>query len=138
MLEHLATADNIDNRDQAIDALGEAIRTTSTVVLCDADANGTLVDFVKRHRPDEPVTVITGEAEFSHIAAQIGDFDQVLGEVMEAVKADEPVRICADSAKEVRAIAARIHGKRLHMPGDYGAQQRRDGPGAADRASMPS
>uniref|UniRef100_A0A6M3J641 Putative DNA topoisomerase-primase n=1 Tax=viral metagenome TaxID=1070528 RepID=A0A6M3J641_9ZZZZ len=95
----------VDNPVRVMDGLVSAIRASNRILLCDADANDSLIDFCRMARPGEPIHVIEVTGNCNHISALHTDIDSAFGEVIRLAHDGQRVLVANDSAKDGKKMA---------------------------------
>ncbi|MCW6036800.1 hypothetical protein K4A83_11080 [Spirulina subsalsa FACHB-351] len=108
VLRHIATGP-VDQPTRVMDGLVEAIQSARQVLLCDADANDSLIELCEMARPGEPIHILEVDAANDHVRVDHSDHESVWQQALEAAIAGERVLVANDSAESAKKLAVMIH-----------------------------
>lgn len=107
VLRHTTTGP-VEGRVKVMDALIDAVGAAKRVLLCDADANDTLIDFCELARPGETITILEVSGTAEHIRIDHADDESVWQLAINQVRAGKRVLVANDSAESAKKMAALI------------------------------
>lgn len=107
VLRHVATGP-VDSRVKVMESLVDAVAACKRVLLCDADANDSLIEFCQLARPGQPVTVLEVEGPTASIVVQHGEFESMWQLALEQIGKGKRVLVANDSAESAKKMAAVI------------------------------
>ncbi|HCE6978426.1 TPA: hypothetical protein NHP34_006075 [Pseudomonas aeruginosa] len=107
VLRHTTTGP-VEGRVKVMDALIDAVGAAERVLLCDADANDSLIEFCELARPGQPITVLEVGGSAEHIRIDHTDDESAWQLAIEQVKAGKRVLVANDSAESAKKMAALI------------------------------
>ena len=107
VLRHIATGP-VDQPTRVMDGLVEAIQSARQVLMCDADANDSLIELCEMARPGEPIHVLEVDAANDHVRIDHSDHESVWQQALDAAIAGERVLVANDSAESAKKMAAMI------------------------------
>lgn len=107
VLRHVATGP-VDGRVKVMETLVDAVASCKRVLLCDADANDSLIEFCRLARPGQPVTVLEVEGPASGIVVQHAEFESMWQLALEQIGKGKRVLVANDSAESAKKMAAII------------------------------
>jgi len=111
VLRHIATGP-VDQPTRVMDGLIEAIQSARQVLMCDADANDSLIELCEMARPGEPIHILEVDAENDHVRIDHSDNESVWQQALDAAVAGDRVLVANDSADSAKKMAAMIREKR--------------------------
>lgn len=111
VLRHIATG-TVDQPARVMDGLVEAIQSARQVLLCDADANDSLIELCEMARPGEPIHVLEIDAENDHVRVDHSDHESVWQQALNAAVAGERVLVANDSSESAKKLAVMIRQQR--------------------------
>tara|TARA_R110000751_G_scaffold307850_1_gene432684 strand:- start:1864 stop:5913 length:4050 start_codon:yes stop_codon:yes gene_type:complete len=111
VLRHIATGP-VDQPTRVMDGLVEAMQSARQVLMCDADANDSLIELCEMARPGEPIHIIEVDAANDHIRIDHADHESVWQKALDAAVAGERVLIANDSAESAKKLAVMIEENR--------------------------
>ena len=107
VLRHTTTGP-VEGRAKVMDALIDAVAASQRVLLCDADANDSLIEFCELARPGETITILEVSGSADHIRIDHADDESVWQLAIDQVKAGKRVLVANDSAESAKKMAALI------------------------------
>ncbi|MNJ09780.1 Origin of replication binding protein [compost metagenome] len=107
VLRHV-TSGPVEGRVRVMDALIEAVSSAKRVVLCDADANDSVIEFCALARPGQIITVIDIQGQNKQIRVDHGDDESVWQLAIEKIVEGRRVMVANDSAESAKKMAALI------------------------------
>ncbi|HFH4653117.1 plasmid replication protein, CyRepA1 family [Pseudomonas aeruginosa] len=107
VLRHVATGP-VDGRVKVMETLVDAVAACKRVLLCDADANDSLIEFCQLARPGQPVTVLEVEGPAAGIVVQHAEFESMWQLALEQIGKGKRVLVANDSAESAKKMAAVI------------------------------
>ncbi|WP_122516763.1 plasmid replication protein, CyRepA1 family [Pseudomonas viridiflava] len=107
VLRHTTTGP-VDGRVKVMDSLIDAVSSAKRVLLCDADANDTVIEFCEMARPGQTITVIEIVGQNSDIRVDHGDDEAVWQLAVDQICAGRRVLVANDSAESAKKMAALI------------------------------
>lgn len=110
VIRHTTTGP-VEGRVRVMDALIEAVASAKRVLLCDADANDTVIEFCELARPGQIITVIEVTGTGSDIRVDHGDDESVWQLAVDKICAGRKVLVANDSAESAKRMAALIEQK---------------------------
>lgn len=110
VIRHTTTGP-VDGRVRVMDSLIEAVASATRVLLCDADANDTVIEFCELARPGQPITVIEVIGQNQQIRVDHGDDESVWQLAVDQICAGRRVLVANDSAESAKKMAALIEDK---------------------------
>lgn len=105
VIRHTTTGP-VEGRVRVMDSLIDAVASAKRVLLCDADANDTVIEFCEMARPGQTVTVIEIVGQNTAIRVDHGEHEAVWQLAIDDVAAGRRVLIANDSAESAKAMAA--------------------------------
>lgn len=105
VIRHTTTGP-VDGRVKVMDSLINAVAAADRVLLCDADANDTVIEFCEMARPGQTITVIEVVGQNTAIRVDHGDDEAVWQMAINEVVAGRRVLIANDSAESAKKMAA--------------------------------
>tara|TARA_Y100000588_G_scaffold387078_1_gene484038 strand:+ start:2381 stop:6229 length:3849 start_codon:yes stop_codon:yes gene_type:complete len=107
VLRHIATGP-VDQPTRVMDGLIEAMQSARQVLLCDADANDSLIELCEMARPGETIHVLEVDAANDHVRVDHSDHESVWQQALDAAVAGERVLVANDSAESAKKLAVMI------------------------------
>ncbi|HFH2852398.1 plasmid replication protein, CyRepA1 family [Pseudomonas aeruginosa] len=107
VLRHTTTGP-VEGRVKVMDALIDAVGAAKRVLLCDADANDSLIEFCELARPGETITILEVGGSAEHIRIDHAEDEAVWQLAIDNVKAGKRVLVANDSAESAKKMAALI------------------------------
>lgn len=107
VLRHTTTGP-VDGRVRVMDALIDAVGAAQRVLLCDADANDSLIEFCELARPGEKITVLEVDGTAEHIRVDHADDESVWQLAIEQISKGKRVLVANDSAESAKKMAAMV------------------------------
>ena len=107
VLRHTTTGP-VDGRVKVMDALIDAVGAAKRVLLCDADANDSLIEFCELARPGETITILEVAGSADHIRIDHADDESVWQMAIDQVAAGKRILVANDSAESAKKMAALI------------------------------
>ena len=95
----------VQNPVAVLKRLGEVMRQSGRVLMCDADANDDVVKFVQQEMPGETIHIIEAQADHSHLTALHTTRSTAESEAVEAAKAGKRVFIATDGSATCDSLA---------------------------------
>tara|TARA_B100000446_G_C10552936_1_gene341492 strand:- start:2053 stop:6039 length:3987 start_codon:yes stop_codon:yes gene_type:complete len=111
VLRHIATGP-VDQPTRVMDGLVEAMQSARLVLMCDADANDSLIELCEMARPGEPIHILEVDPANDHIRIDHADHESVWQKALDAAVAGERVLIANDSAESAKKLAVMIEQQR--------------------------
>lgn len=111
VLRHIATGP-VDQPTRVMDGLVEAMQSARQVLLCDADANDSLIELCEMARPGEPIHILEVDAANDHVRVDHSDHESVWQQALDAAVAGERVLVANDSAESAKKLAVMIRKQR--------------------------
>lgn len=105
VLRHVATGP-VDGRVKVMETLVDAVASCKRVLLCDADANDSLIEFCQLARPGQQVTVLEVEGPGAGIVVQHAEFESMWQLALEQIGKGKRVLVANDSAESAKKMAA--------------------------------
>lgn len=106
-LRHVAEG-TVDNPVLVLERLAQLMRNADRTVMCDADANDALVEFVEKACPGQTIHIIEMATDCSYIEVLHTNDLMAHQSVIEAVRRNETVLVADDAATDGAALAQRI------------------------------
>ena len=97
----------VDRRAEVFNKLKETVSSTDVVVLADADADDTLLEFVHRSGRDD-VTIIEMPRAHTDIQMRVGDYSAVTSRFLNAVQQGETCVLAIDNKETAVGLAATV------------------------------
>lgn len=113
VISHTATGP-VDGRVRVFDALLDAVASARRVLLCDADANDTVVEFCELARPGQPITILEVVGPTDHIRVNHTDDETAWQVALDWICAGKRVLVANDSAESAKKMAALIEERIEH------------------------
>jgi thymidine kinase len=110
VIRHTTTGPVAD-RVKVMDSLINAVASAKRVLLCDADANDTVIEFCELARPGQVITVIEIIGHNQQIRVDHGDEESVWQLAVDQICAGRRVMVANDSAESAKKMAALIEDK---------------------------
>lgn len=110
VLRHTTTGP-VDGRVKVMDSLIDAVASATRVLLCDADANDTVIEFCEMARPGQTITVIELVGKNNAIRVDHGDEEAVWQLAIDQICAGRRVLVANDSAESAKKMAALLEDK---------------------------
>jgi phage/plasmid primase-like uncharacterized protein len=107
VLRHTTTGP-VEGRVKVMDALIDAVGAAERVLLCDADANDSLIEFCELARPGQTITVLEVSGSAEHVRIDHTDDESAWQLAIEQVKAGKRILVANDSAESAKKMAALI------------------------------
>lgn len=111
VLRHVATGP-VDQPTKVMDGLVESIQSARQVLMCDADANDSLIELCEMARPGETIHVLEVDAANDHIRVDHSDHETVWQQALDAAVAGERVLVALDAAESAKKLAVMIEQQR--------------------------
>lgn len=111
VIRHTTTGP-VDSPVRVMDALLEAMASAKRVLLCDADANDSVIRLCEEAAPGRPITIIDVTGSMSHITVTHSDTDTVWQKALDLILAGNRVLVANDSAESAKKLAALVLEKR--------------------------
>lgn len=115
VLSHLA-GKTIDNPDGITNTLLCAMKLSKQTIICDADANDTLVELVQK-LTGKPVLVAQSSPKMDHIGITLTNIWDGFARVFEAASSGEKVLVACDSKNDVKKVKRKLEKKNLKVLG---------------------
>lgn len=110
VIRHTTTGP-VDGRVKVMDALIDSVAAAKRVLLCDADANDTVIEFCEMARPGQTITVIEINGKTPEIRVDHGEDEVVWQLAVDQICAGRRVLVANDSAESAKRMAALIESK---------------------------
>jgi phage/plasmid primase-like uncharacterized protein len=111
VIRHTTTGP-VDSPVRVMDALLEAMASAKRVLLCDADANDSVIRLCEEAAPGKPITIIEVTGTMDHITVKHSDLDTVWQKALDLILAGNRVLVANDSAESAKKLAALVAEKR--------------------------
>lgn len=105
------TTGPVDSPVRVMDALTDAMASSRRVILCDADANDSVIELCEMAHPDKPITVIEVEGVADHIRVDHSDDESVWQHALDMIAKGRRVLIANDSAESAKKLAAAVEAQ---------------------------
>jgi len=115
VLSHLS-GKTIDNPDGITNTLLCAMKLSRQTIICDADANDTLVELVQK-LTGKPVLVAQSSPKMDHIEITLTNIWDGFSRVFEAACSGEKVLVACDSKNDVKKVKRKLEKKNLKVLG---------------------
>lgn len=102
------TTGPVDSPVRVMDALTDAMATSRRTILCDADANDSVIELCEMANPDKPITVIEVDGVTDHIRVDHSDDESVWQHALDMIKLGRRVLVANDSAESAKKMAAAV------------------------------
>jgi len=99
------TSGPVEGPVRVMDTMLEAMAKAKRVLLCDADANDSVISLCEEACPGSPITIIEIEGTMDHVAVRFGDADEVWQKSLELINAGKRVLVASDSAESAKRLA---------------------------------
>jgi len=99
------TSGPVDSPVRVMDTMLEAMSKAKRVLLCDADANDSVISLCEEACPGSPITIIEIEGCMDHVTVRFGDADEVWQKALELINAGNRVLVASDSAESAKKLA---------------------------------
>lgn len=90
---------------RVMDTMLEAMAKAKRVLLCDADANDSVISLCEQASPGTPITIIEIEGSMDHVEVRFGDDEEVWQKALELINAGNRVLVASDSAENAKRLA---------------------------------
>lgn len=107
VVRHVTTGP-VEGRVKVLDALLEAVAAAKRVLLCDADANDTVIEFCEMARPGQQITILEVTGANDHIRVDHTDDESAWQMAVDLIAAGKRVLVANDSAESGKKMAALI------------------------------
>lgn len=111
VIRHTTTGP-VDSPVRVMDALLEAMASAKRVLLCDADANDSVIRLCEEAAPGKQITIIEVTGAMDHITVKHSDLDSVWQKALDLILAGKRVLVANDSAESAKKLAAMVAEKR--------------------------
>lgn len=105
VIRHTATGP-VDSPVRVMDALIDAMATAKRVLLCDADANDSVIRLCEEARPGQPITILEIDGTMENIKVKFSDEESVWQKALDLILAGQRVLVANDSAESAKKMAA--------------------------------
>lgn len=102
------TTGPVDSPVRVMDALTDAMASSRRTILCDADANDSVIELCEMANPDKPITVIEVDGTADHIRVDHSDDESVWQHALELITKGRRVLVANDSAESAKKLAAAV------------------------------
>lgn len=99
------TSGPVEGPVRVMDTMLEAMAKAKRVLLCDADANDSVISLCEQACPGSPITILEVEGCMDHVSVRFGDADEVWQKALELINAGERVLVASDSAEQAKKLA---------------------------------
>lgn len=99
------TSGPVEGPVRVMDTMLEAMAKAKRVLLCDADANDSVISLCEEACPGTPITIIEIEGTMDHVAVRFGDGDEVWQKALELINGGKRVLVASDSAESAKRLA---------------------------------
>jgi hypothetical protein len=99
------TSGPVEGPVRVMDTMLEAMAKSKRVLLCDADANDSVISLCEEACPGTPITIIEVEGSMDHVAVRFGDADEVWQKALELIHGGKRVLVASDSAESAKRLA---------------------------------
>lgn len=99
------TSGPVEGPVRVMDTMLEAMASAKRVLLCDADANDSVISLCEEACPGTPITIIEVEGTMDHVAVRFGDADEVWQKALELIHGGKRVLVASDSAESAKRLA---------------------------------
>lgn len=99
------TSGPVEGPVRVMDTMLEAMAKAKRVLLCDADANDSVISLCEEACPGTPITIIEIEGTMDHVAVRFGDADEVWQKALELINGGKRVLVASDSAESAKRLA---------------------------------
>ena len=99
------TSGPVEGPVRVMDTMLEAMAKAKRVLLCDADANDSVISLCEQACPGTPITIIEIDGGMDHVEVRFGDTDEVWQKALELINAGERVLVASDSAEQAKKLA---------------------------------
>lgn len=99
------TSGPVEGPVRVMDTMLEAMAKAKRVLLCDADANDSVISLCEEACPGTPITIIEIEGTMDHVAVRFGDADEVWQKALELIHGGKRVLVASDSAESAKRLA---------------------------------
>jgi len=110
VISHTATGP-VEGRVRVMDALIDAVASARRVLLCDADANDTVIEFCELACPGKKITILEVTGTTEHIRVDHTDDESAWQVALDLICAGKRVLIANDSAESAKKLAATIEAR---------------------------
>ncbi|HGK6498986.1 TPA: plasmid replication protein, CyRepA1 family [Pseudomonas aeruginosa] len=110
VISHTATGP-VDGRVRVFDELLDAVASARRVLLCDADANDSVVEFCELARPGQTITIIEVAGKHDHIRIDHTDDETAWQVACDWICAGKKVLVANDSAESAKKLAAFVEDR---------------------------
>lgn len=105
VIRHTATGP-VDSPVRVLDSLIDAMASAKRVVLCDADANDSVIRLCEEACPGKPITILEIDGTMEHISVKFSDDESVWQKALDLILAGHRVLVANDSAESAKKMAA--------------------------------
>lgn len=105
VIRHTATGP-VDSPVRVLDSLLDAMASAKRVVLCDADANDSVIRLCEEACPGKPITILEVDGTMEHIKVKFSDDESVWQKALDLILAGQRVLVANDSAESAKKMAA--------------------------------
>jgi len=112
VIRHTTTGP-VDSPVRVMDALTDAMAESRRTILCDADANDSVIELCQLADPSKPITVIEVEGVADHITVEHTDEETVWQRAVNLIAAGERVLVANDSAESAKKMQVHLE---THAP----------------------
>lgn len=111
VIRHTTTGP-VESPVRVLDALLDAMASAKRVLLCDADANDSVIQLCEEACPGKPITIIEVEGTMEHVTVKFSDDETVWQKALDLMLAGHRVLVASDSAENAKKLAALVEEMR--------------------------
>lgn len=111
VIRHTTTGP-VESPVRVMDALLDAMASAKRVLLCDADANDSVIELCEMADPRRQITILEVEGTMEHVSVKFSDEESVWQKALDLMLAGHRVMVASDSAEQAKKLAVMVEEQR--------------------------
>lgn len=111
VIRHTTTGP-VESPVRVMDALLDAMANAKRVLLCDADANDSVIELCEMADPRRSITILEIDGTMEHVTVKFSDEESVWQKGLDLMLAGHRVMIASDSAEQAKKLAVMVEEQR--------------------------